>query len=168
MIDPEISQLITTVAPAIAAGSAAIAAILSLLSIRANINTARSNVLLRCLEDYLEIQKHRTDALMKKNETLCFDYYRELFDLCWTEFRLWKSGFIDDETMSIWLKIRYRNYDKNDAISFKDATGNDIKVYYKESWKKLIKENYFEKDDLFIKFMEYAHNDEIHKAIGMK
>lgn len=167
MIDPEISQLITTVAPAIAAGSAAVAAILSLLSIRTNVNTARSHVLLQCLEDYIEIQKHRTDALMKRNEKLCLDYYRELFDLHWTEFRLWKSGFIDDETMSTWLKIRYRNY-LNDAISFMDDAGKEIKISYKESWEKLINENYFEKDDLFIKFMGYAHNDEIPRAIEMK
>lgn len=167
MADTTTIQFIISIAPAISATLAAFAAGLSYLAIRTNIDNTKSQVLLDCLREYIEIRKHRTTAIMANSKELCSDYYRELFDLHWTEFRLWRKGYIDDETMKSWLNIRYRNY-MGDSLIFKDKAGKWIKVNYKESWEKLIKEDYFEKDDLFVNFMTYNHNNEIKKALKMK
>ncbi len=56
----------------------------------------------------------------------------------------------------------------NDSLIFKDKSGKWIQVNYKESWEKLIREDYFGKDDLFVNFMKYTHNNDINKALKMK
>lgn len=89
MVDASTVQLITMVFTSITAVSAAGAAYMSFRSIKANINTTKSLVLLNCLKEYIDVRKDRTKALKDNNKELCFDYYRELFDLHWTEFRLW-------------------------------------------------------------------------------
>lgn len=167
MVEAITIQLIATGITAISAIFAAIAASLSYLSIKTNVDTAKSQVLLQCLREYIEIRNHRTKALTEKKKELCEDYYRELFDLHWTEFRLWRWGYIDDETMSLWLSLRFRNY-RDDSLIIKNENEVDIKTTYKECWDKLIESNYFEKDDPFTKFMNLVHIEQIKEAIKMK
>lgn len=75
-------------------------------------------------------------------------------------------GYIDNETMKSWLNGRYRNY-SNDNLAIMNEK-KEIKITYKEIWDKLNQDNYFEKDDPYIKFMNHAHANEIEEAMDMK
>lgn len=167
MVDATLVELAMMFLTAITVLSATYAAYLSYRSIKTNINTTKSQVLLQCLREYIDIQKDRTNAKIEKTEELCSDYYRELFDVHWTEFQLWRLNFIDDDSMTAWLNSRYRNY-LNDYLIAKNEKGKEIKICYKDSWEKSVQENYFEKDDPFLAFMKLAHDNNIKEALKMK
>lgn len=147
--------------------SAVCVAYLNYKSIKTNIDTNKSQVLLQCLREYGNVMKDRTNAKNEKNRELIIGYYRELFDLHWTEFRLWKLDFIEDDTMTAWLNSRYRDY-LTDYLTAQDENGDEIEISYKDSWDDLVKTNYFEKDDKFLIFMKYAYDNHIEDALKMK
>jgi hypothetical protein len=148
-------------APLVAAG----AAWLSYLAVRALSKQTKASVLLLCLGAYVDVRKGRTKALREASADLCFDYYRELFDLHWTEFQLWKAGMIEPHVMKAWLDVRHRNHGKDDALDFKDAAGQH-KVTYREVWAKLIDE-YFAPSDPFVQFMRLVHDGDIKEAMKL-
>ena len=167
MVEATTVELITTLFTALTVLSATIAAYLSFRSIRTNIDSTKSQVLLQCLREYINIQKNRTGARLEQSEELCANYYRELFDLHWTEFQMWKLNFIDDTTMTAWLNSRYRNY-LDDYLIAEKENGDKIKIRYKDIWDKVLIEHYFEKDDPFVKFMKHTYDNKIKEALKMK
>lgn len=167
MVDATTVGIITAVFTALTVLCATIAAYLSFCSIKTNIDATKSQVLLQCLREYINIRKDRTNARLEGSEDLCLNYYRELFDLHWTEFRLWRLKFIDDTTMTAWLNSRYRNY-LDDYLIAKNETGEEVKIRYKDTWNKGLIENYFEKDDQFVKFMNLTYDNKIEEALKMK
>lgn len=144
----------------VAAIIAAIAAYFSYRSVKATEKATVAATLLGCLEQYRLVMKGKREALEKKQEVYCEDFYRELFDLHWSEFHIWKMGMIPDDVMKAWLAIRYRNY-MEDAFRFTDATGKEVTISYKDTWNKLNRLNYFEQTDPFVKFMNKAHSEAI-------
>ncbi|NOR46803.1 MAG: hypothetical protein GQ533_01975 [Methanosarcinaceae archaeon] len=167
MVDATIIELITAIFTVLTVISATIAAFLSYHSIRKNIDSIKSQVLLQCLREYINIRKDRTDARLKKSEELCSNYYSELFDLHWTEFRLWRLNYIEDAIMATWLKSRNRNY-LNDFLIAENEKGETVEIHYKDMWNNVLIEDYFEIDDPFVKFMKLAYENKIQEALKMK
>ncbi|MCD4704771.1 hypothetical protein K8R66_01710 [bacterium] len=50
----------------------------------------------------------------------------------------------------------------------KNETGEEVKIRYKDTWNKGLIENYFEKDDQFVKFMNLTYDNKIEEALKMK
>jgi len=140
---------------------AAIAAIAAWRQTRAVSKSTTSSILINCLNAYLGIMRSRTRALENKSEQQCKDFYRELFDLHWTEFQLWREKLIPDHVMNAWLAVRRRNYNK-DSLEFETETGKKVSVTYQQLWRELKEDiEYFEPTDPFIRFMDKAHAEAI-------
>ena len=167
MVDATTIEVITMIFTALTVFFASIAAYLSFRSIKKNIDSTKSQVLLQCLREYINIKKNRTNARLMKNEEMCSNYYIELFDLHWTEFQLWRLFYIDDAVMETWLNSRNRNY-LSDFLIAENEKGEKVEIHYKDMWKKVLVENYFEKDDPFVKFMTFAYENKIQEALKMK
>lgn len=122
----------------------------------------RAHIQIECLNQYIKIQKTKREAGKSKDSDLCYDYYRELFDLHWTEFNLWKKGHILDSVMRAWLDVRSRNF-KKDKFDAKFSSGENVS--YQLVWEDLVKNKYFSPEDDFIRFMELIHDGKIDKAM---
>lgn len=140
--------------------AAASAAIFTFLTAKATEKATTASNLVNCLNTYVGLMRVRTKAAEEKDEKLCKDFYRELFDLHWTEFQIWREGMIPDHVMKAWLAVRHRNY-ATDALSFTVDNGQEITISYKQVWEELKNINYFEGTDPFIKFMDRAHDEVI-------
>jgi len=143
----------------VAVAFAAAAAIFTWLEARAVSKSTTSSNLVNCLNAYITIMRARTKALEDKSEQQCKDFYRELFDLHWTEFQMWRDGLIPDHVMEAWLAVRGRNY-REDSIQF-DKDGQRVTVSYRQVWDELDDKRYFEPTDPFIQFMDRAHEEVI-------
>jgi hypothetical protein len=139
---------------------AAMAAIFTYLHARAVTKSAMASNLINCLDAYIKLMRDRTKAEDQKSEKLVKDYYRELFDLHWTEFHLWQQGLIPESVMNAWLAVRRRNYTK-DAIEFETINGQKVNITYRQIWDQLLVDEYFEPADPFVKFMKKAHTEVI-------
>ncbi len=144
----------------LAALGAALAAIFTWFAANATKKASRGATLLSCLENYISTMKDRRQAQEKQVVQLAEEFFRELFDLHWSEFHLWLDDVIPDNVMLSWLRVRKRNFD-GDQILCKAANGEDRLVTYKERWEKVKSDNYFEIDDPFRQFMDKAHVGEI-------
>lgn len=142
-----------------AAIAAAAAAIFTWLQARAIKKSTTSSNLINCLNSYVNIMRTRSRALENKSELLCKDYYRELFDLHWTEFQMWRDGLIPDHVMDAWLSVRRRNY-KEDFLEF-DKDGQKVHVSYQQIWHELEQRKYFEPTDTYCVLMNKAHDEKI-------
>jgi hypothetical protein len=140
----------------LAAASAATAAFVTYRAADAGKKAARGATLLDCLNKYTTTMKHKREATQKRSVELAEEFYRELFDLHWTEFHIWQQGVIPDQIMRSWLYIRKRNFD-TDSIPCVSPAGNTLAVTYRDQWQKVKRENYFEMSDPFVKFMDDAH-----------
>lgn len=129
----------------------------------------KGGILFNALNSYIAIQKDRRKAVSEKDPELANEYYREMFDLHWTEFNLWRKGYIDDNIMKAWLHARRRNYE-HDTISTVDQKGNTVEVSYSAVWDSLVdpQNAYFIEGDPFKEFMNDAHNNNIQQAIDRK
>lgn len=129
----------------------------------------KGRILFDALNSYIAIQKDRRKATSKKDPVLANEYYREMFDLHWTEFNLWRKGYIDDNIMKTWLHARRRNYE-HDTMSTVDQNENTVEVSYSAVWDSLIdpQNAYFIEGDPFKEFMNDAHNNNIQRAINRK
>lgn len=166
-LDTGTAQLLALGFAAGGAGGALIAAIVNYHAIRTNLSNEKSTVLLQCLERYINVRKDRTKAVHERKKGCCEDYYRELFDLSWTEFQLWRNGYIDDEIVKKWAISRYRCF-LNDKITYLDENNTEICCTYQEQWKEAIKNSYFEWDDPYTQFMNYCHEDKIDEVMKMR
>lgn len=126
----------------------------------------KASVMQKCTESYIIIRRQRSKAIKDKSKEIAKDYYRELFDLHWAEFRHYSEGLIPHKAMEAWLAARARNY-KNDKIEFGRDTIT-ITVTYAEEWNELLKAGYFEEDDPFVLFMNKVHEGKIDDAEGYR
>jgi hypothetical protein len=124
----------------------------------------KASVLQKCTESYIIIRRQKSKAVMEKSLEIAKDYYREICDLHWSEFRLYSEDLITESTMKAWLGARARNY-SNDKIEFKDIMGNVITVKYADVWKELLKDGYFLEGDPFILFMNTVHEGRLDDAL---
>lgn len=136
------------------------AAIFTYLTARATQKATTASNLLNCLNAYTALMRARTKALEEKNKQQCKDFYRELLDLHWTEFQIWREGMIPDHVMKAWLAVRRRNYIR-DALEFDTDDGQRITVTYREVWDELKNTEYFEATDPFVSFMDKTHGQVI-------
>jgi hypothetical protein len=157
---PEVLNLIATLIQAVIALITAIAAGLSLYSIRILKKEAKSSLLFNCMEKFLDINRQRAAALQEKSVTKCEGYFREILDLQWLEFKLWRDKYIETSIFKTWLSGRKKSYEK-EKYEFK--TNVTSTASYKHTWHKLVTENYF--PDSFVEFMEMVHRGEIDKAL---
>lgn len=99
-------------------------------NIEASIAHTKASIILQCLQRYLEITDHRTKAIIQQNEEMARQYWRELVDLLWSEYHLWKheNEYIGDEHMHIWCTVRRESYIKNHAVTFKSPLASDPPV----------------------------------------
>lgn len=153
-------EIIPWIIMLVAAIAAASAAIFTFFTAKATERATTASNLLNCLNTYVALMRSRTKALEARSERQCKDFYRELFDLHWTEFQIWREGMIPEHVMKAWLAIRHRNH-ATDALSFTTDDGQQITVSYRQVWEELKSANYFEGTDPFIKFMDKAHSEVI-------
>jgi hypothetical protein len=143
---------------------AATAAIFSFLAVRAIGKQTRASILLGCLDAYIQIRRHRSEAITAKSQTQCEDYYRELFDLHWSEYQLFAASHIPENVMRAWLDSRWRNY-REDKVEFTNEGGQRLTVTYEDMWNKLLKSGYFTMKDRYVGFMNLAHEGKIEEAL---
>lgn len=141
----------------LAALGACMAAIFTAYAARATAKANTGQTLLSCLENYINIMKVRRNAEEKKNPDLAKEFYREMFDLHWSEFHLWHEGAIPDHVMRAWLSVRQRNYNA-DNINCQAQDGTQRMVSYRDIWGELVSNGYFELNDRFVEFMNKAHS----------
>lgn len=149
--------LLAAMGALLAAMGALIAAIFTWFAAQATKTASRGATLLSCLQNYIDIMKDRRKAEEEESSLSVEEFYRELFDLHWSEFHLWRDDVISDNVMLAWARVRKRNFDEDKAISTKDGKT----VTYRNCWDKLKNINYFEIDDPFVKFMKKVHAGEI-------
>ena len=138
---------------------AAVAAIAAWKQTKAVSKSTTSSNLINCLNAYITIMRFRMKALENKSEQQCKDFYRELFDLHWTEFQLWRENLIPDHVMNAWLSVRRRNYN-TDSLEFETEMGQKVSVTYEQVWRELKDAiEYFEPTDPFVQFMGKAHTE---------
>jgi len=149
---------------ALTALGASLAAIFTWFAAKATKTASGGATLLSCLQNYVDIMKDRRKAEEEGSSRLAEEFYRELLDLHWSEFHLWRDDVIPDNVMLAWVRVRKRNFDE-DKIT---CTIDGKIVTYKDCWDKLERTNYFEIDDPFVKFMKKVHAGEITniKALG--
>lgn len=121
-------------------------------------STTSSN-LINCLNAYITVMRARTKAIEDKSEEQCKSFYRELFDLHWTEFQMWRDGLIPNHVIEAWLAVRGRNY-REDSIQF-DKDGKVVIVSYKQVWDDLIDRRYFEPTDRYLDLMKIVHDEKL-------
>lgn len=128
-------------------------------AVAVNRSTTSSN-LVNCLMAYITIMRSGTKALEDKSEKQCKDFYRELFDLHWTEFQMWREGLIPDHVMKSWWAIRSRNYRDNVSLQF-EKDGQTVTVSYRQVWDELEHTKYFEPEpkDQYLTLMHIIHED---------
>lgn len=143
---------------ALAAVGACGAALFTWRAARATAKANRGQTILMCLDKYISIMRDKSEAIKAKEERLAKDFYRELFDLHWSEFHLWHEGAIPNSVMSPWIIVRRRNFNK-DYIECR-SEGNNIQISYASSWSEL-KGEYFELTDSFVNFMDTIHIGDI-------
>jgi len=137
---------------------AALAATFTYFTARATNKATTATILSTCLNTYVGIMRVKTKALEERSTKQCEDFYRELFDLHWSEFQFWCDRLIPDHVMKAWLAVRHRNYTR-DALSFVGDNGQQITITYREVWDKLKSFDYFEGTDPFVKFMDKVHGE---------
>lgn len=148
-----------TVFAATAAITTGWAAIANWLTAKSTREAMTASNLINCLNAYITIMRQRTVAVNSKDEQQCKDFYRELFDLHWTEFQLWRQRMIPDNVVNAWLNVRRRNYDPTKGyLQFTSATGETVTVTYQQVWSELKSSEYFESTDPFVPFMDKGHS----------
>lgn len=133
-------------------------------SIKTQEDQNRSLIMIECLRLYADIQRGRTKAVTEKNAQMAKDYYREMLDLHWTEYYLWKNKMIYDGVMKLWLDARHRNY-KDDRLTIETAPGAVVNVAYSDVWAELRNIKYFAPNDPFVSFIEKVHDGTIEEAM---
>jgi hypothetical protein len=160
-----------------AAFVALISATISVWAYRAQKKQTKTDVLIRCIERYIKIREGRTKSMRDSSLELAEDYYRELFDLLWLEFHVWKSDLINRSVMKKWLEFRYQYWEDDDKIKItvkKDKENEnkdkdkkkEIDICYKTIWGDLVEEKYFgKKNDPFVRFVNKVHENKIKQAM---
>jgi ketosteroid isomerase-like protein len=120
--------------------------------------------LLGCLQEYIIIRRIRLDAVEKRNPELAEQYYRELCDLCWTEFRLWQAGLLGYHVFYAWMDSRARSYKDDKGITVLE-NDKETAVNQKIVWKRLKDGQYYGPYDDFMAFMETVHDGNITEAL---
>ena len=136
---------------------ALLAALFTWLSANATKEAGRGAVVLNCLERYTAIMKDKRDARTQKNIQLTEEFYRELFDLHWSEFHLWRESIIPDDMMLNWVYAEKRRYD-TDKIECTAGNGTTVLITHKDQWATLLNNDYFEMTASFVKFMNQIHS----------
>lgn len=139
--------------------AAATAAFFTWREAKAVTRSTTSSNLINCLNSYITIMRARAKAIEDKSEQQSKDFYRELLDLHWTEFQMWRDGLIPDHVMKAWLAVRHRNYNE-DLIQF-NKDGQEITVSYSQVWDELDNKKYFEPSDPFRQLMIKVHEEVI-------
>lgn len=149
---------------------AIIAVVIAFFALRQSHEQTKASILIECLNTHIEMRRLVNEAVEKKSKTMCEEYYKELLDLHWTEFRLWQSGLIPRHVMKAWLDSRYRSFHDGDIsnIPFKDNDGNDVNVRYRDVWEHLKEIKYFHTGDPFVKFMDLVHKGHIDDALKIR
>ena len=151
-----------TIAAALAAIWTGWTAMANWFTAKATRESMTASVLIDCLNAYTNVMRQRAVAIESKSEQQCKDFFRELFDLHWTEFQLWRQSMIPNHVMKAWLSVRRRNYDeKKGRIQITTDTDKIVIVTYKQVWDELNRDQYFEEDDPFVTFMNKIHSQKI-------
>ena len=135
--------------------------IVSLFALSFTRRNSRKDTLLKLLDKYLDLMKTRHEALEKKDPSKLEVHYRELFDLHWTEYHLFRQKMIDIEVYGAWIKRRYKDYCIQESLITEPANS----ITYAYLWKKLVNEGYFEGDDTFVAHMKLVHEGNFNAAL---
>jgi len=156
------SSFIMLIIPGLAAIGACAAAAFTYFAARQTAKANRGQTILACLDIYVSIMKDKRNSIIKCDAGQAREFYRELFDLHWSEFHLWHEGAIPDHVMKAWLNVRKRNFE-TDEIIIKSETSAEFRISYADAWHDVKDSKYFEPDDPFIAFMEAAHSTKMDK-----
>lgn len=160
--------MLTEWLPPLAATCAAASSVFSYVAVRYVARQTRAQVILDCMRSYTNIRRLRTDATEHHSVDRARDYYRELFDLHWTEYELYRERLIPRRMYVAWLDARRRNF-REDGIEIQLPNAQCQRVTYAECWHKLVNDNYFSPADGFVAFMQLVHDNNVDAAIrGIK
>ncbi len=151
-------DLVVAISQLVAAIALTFTALFALRAIWTQQKQTRSAILLECLRSYVTIREIQTEALHEDSPLKCFEYYRAVFDLHWSEFQLWYDKQIGDSVMWAWLDARQRNF-ASDKLTV-TVKGQPQITKYADVWEKLKKEGYFAPKDPFVAFMNKVHEKE--------
>ena len=122
-------------------------------------SSAIGSTLTYCVERYESVMKIKYEATMKKEAKLAERYFREMFDLFWSETYLWMDGMIPDYIMRHWIQARASSWEEDDKILAEKEHDQPIEpkdITYKKRWKHA-RQKAFKSDKFFIKFMSRVH-----------
>lgn len=145
----------------IAAIGVSVAAVCALAAVRVHRKASTGSTMLACLERYTDVMEHKRKAIIENSVSLAEQYYREIFDLLWSEIQLWRDEVIQDDTMYAWLYLRRKHWEDDDKIqvSLQDGTTKDVK--YREEWEKCITGHYYHPNDPYISLIRKVHEGQI-------
>ncbi len=150
-----------SIAQIVAALGVMAAAIFTFRAANVHKKASTGATMISCLEQYTKVMEHKREAIEGNSISLAEWYYREIFDLLWSELHLWKDKVILDETIFAWLYIRRKQYDDDDTISVTLPGGKSQDIKYKDEWDKVITGHYYHPKDPYIDFMRRVHDGEI-------
>jgi len=144
---------------------AGVAAFFSFRTAQATLMVARSTqdlaaggVLVNLLAAYGSLRNSADQALQNKDLGLCRAYYRQYFDLLWTEFQLWRRGLIPNSIMHAWLLAVHRSY-RDQAFPYRAQDSSEAQLTHKEAWDHAMRELYFDQQDPFVTFVEHVYHE---------
>jgi len=141
------------------------ALVFTYLNQRALSKQTKASSLSACLGRYIDTRRLRIEAEKSDKPDLAKQYYRELIDLCWTEFRLWQEGLIPKAVFRCWMDSRYRSFQDKEGIEISDGSGESEKITQESVWKELESKKYFGQHDDFVPFMNSIHGGELDSAL---
>jgi len=137
---------------ALSSVAACLTSFFSLRNIQKNSRASKSQVLFTAMDHFLRIQKNEREAITSQKEESMREYYIEFFSLIWTEYQSYRLGYIDRDTMKVWMEL----------LNTKFTTEQSCE----EMWGKLVKENYYSETDSFYIFIENVRKGNIDKALS--
>ena len=130
-------------------------------------SSAVGSMLSHCVERYESIMRIRHEAKSEKDHERARQYYRELFDLFWSETYLWIDGMIPDYIMLHWIQARSNSWqDKDEEDKIETEKKNDDgrivheDVTYTECWE-YARDGVFKMDECFKAFMVKVHDNKL-------
>jgi hypothetical protein len=144
--------------------AAAAAAAFSYLAVRALRRQTEAQVVLGCLQAYSSVRRRRQKAVQADSADECKEYYRELCDLHWSEYSLYRNRHLSASIMRFWLDARWRDF-QNDTMTVRGPGGNAVSVSYADQWRQLVADKYFAPSDRFVDFMNLVHEGKIEEAL---
>lgn len=121
------------------------------------------------LENYTDLRKQRSNAIMTSSPAMAETYYMNSINLVWVSFSLWLESALESRTLLDLVTECHASFAQDDAIlvSRPVADGRRIaRVTYREIWAAYAQEHArFNPRPSFVIFLDMVHRGEIEDAL---